>query len=263
MRECNTRHFNVEQYNVSATLWNLFLLIILVFPNLAVGHGGGLNSEGCHTNRKTSEYHCHRGPNKGLIIPSRAITSPPSASYTPSGVNSQYDRDSFNFRSYSASGNVGFYTGKICSDMDIDHVVSLKDAHDSGASRWTSAQKTAFANDRSNHVEACSSVNRSKSSATPIEFLTRSSDGKGLEYDIKNWCEYVIKYHNVKAHYHLSTANNDMSLLSSCNPNASAPTTITPLTSTESAKTKCELIGYGATHPAHFKCIVKIVEIGQ
>jgi hypothetical protein len=24
-------------------------------------HGGGLNAEGCHNNRKTGEYHCHRG----------------------------------------------------------------------------------------------------------------------------------------------------------------------------------------------------------
>ena len=24
-------------------------------------HAGGLNAEGCHTNRKTGKYHCHRG----------------------------------------------------------------------------------------------------------------------------------------------------------------------------------------------------------
>lgn len=26
----------------------------------AWAHGGGLNAEGCHTNRKTGDYHCHR-----------------------------------------------------------------------------------------------------------------------------------------------------------------------------------------------------------
>ena len=26
----------------------------------AGAHGGGLNAEGCHTNRKTGDYHCHR-----------------------------------------------------------------------------------------------------------------------------------------------------------------------------------------------------------
>jgi len=28
----------------------------------ASGHGGGLNSDGCHNNRKTGDYHCHRTP---------------------------------------------------------------------------------------------------------------------------------------------------------------------------------------------------------
>jgi hypothetical protein len=26
-----------------------------------MAHGGGLNAEGCHTNHKTGDYHCHRG----------------------------------------------------------------------------------------------------------------------------------------------------------------------------------------------------------
>lgn len=26
----------------------------------AFAHGGGLNSDGCHNNRKTGDYHCHR-----------------------------------------------------------------------------------------------------------------------------------------------------------------------------------------------------------
>ena len=31
-------------------------------PALAAAHGGGLNAEGCHHNRKTGDYHCHRAP---------------------------------------------------------------------------------------------------------------------------------------------------------------------------------------------------------
>ena len=36
--------------------------ISLVFISLsnAWAHPGGLNAQGCHTNRKTGEYHCHR-----------------------------------------------------------------------------------------------------------------------------------------------------------------------------------------------------------
>lgn len=26
----------------------------------AMAHGGGLNAQGCHNNRKTGDYHCHR-----------------------------------------------------------------------------------------------------------------------------------------------------------------------------------------------------------
>jgi hypothetical protein len=29
-------------------------------------HPGGLNAEGCHTNRKTGDYHCHRAPRAAI-----------------------------------------------------------------------------------------------------------------------------------------------------------------------------------------------------
>ena len=34
--------------------------LVVVFN--AHGHGGGLNAEGCHNNRKHGGYHCHRAP---------------------------------------------------------------------------------------------------------------------------------------------------------------------------------------------------------
>lgn len=30
-------------------------------PSMTSAHSGGLNAEGCHNNRKTGDYHCHRG----------------------------------------------------------------------------------------------------------------------------------------------------------------------------------------------------------
>ena len=34
----------------------------VALPTLpAAAHPGGLNAEGCHNNRKTGDYHCHRG----------------------------------------------------------------------------------------------------------------------------------------------------------------------------------------------------------
>lgn len=39
------------------------LTILFSIPMSAVAHGGGLDSSGCHTNRKTGDYHCHRSSN--------------------------------------------------------------------------------------------------------------------------------------------------------------------------------------------------------
>lgn len=36
-------------------------LALLAFGDVSA-HGGGLNKDGCHKNRKTGDYHCHRGP---------------------------------------------------------------------------------------------------------------------------------------------------------------------------------------------------------
>ena len=35
--------------------------VILLTPIAVAAHPGGLNAEGCHNNRKTGDYHCHRG----------------------------------------------------------------------------------------------------------------------------------------------------------------------------------------------------------
>jgi len=60
----------------------LATLALLVAPSLTSAHPGGLNAEGCHNNRKTGEYHCHRGaasssrsssgPLQSFAAPSRA-----------------------------------------------------------------------------------------------------------------------------------------------------------------------------------------------
>ena len=47
----------------------LFLLVLFTASSLAgipagpaaMAHPGGLNAQGCHNNRKTGGYHCHRG----------------------------------------------------------------------------------------------------------------------------------------------------------------------------------------------------------
>ena len=46
-----------------------FLLAITATATLA--HGGGLDSYGCHNDRKHGGYHCHRGPMAGLAFASK------------------------------------------------------------------------------------------------------------------------------------------------------------------------------------------------
>lgn len=248
------------------------LLFTLCIPLLAWSHGGGTDANGCHTNRKTGEQHCHE---KGAKRPATgSYSSRSSSSYSTSNSTALgYTRADFNFRSYGSSGNIGYYTGERCADIDIDHVVSLKDAYLSGASGWSSMEKEKFANDRENHVEACASVNRSKSDSIPRDFLRKSRDGKGRDYNIVNWCPYVVKYHRVKTKYNLSAASNDKQLLVNCHGTVRAEaakqavnefanaSTADGGEAMEWAKSKCELIGFGKDNPKHFNCIVNLMEL--
>jgi len=127
-----------------------------------------------------------------------------------------YDRKDFNYRSYKPDTSIGFYTNKACDFINIDHIVSLKDAYESGASSWGASRKKAFANDRSNHVPSCGCVNSSKGSEGPSDFLRRSNDGRGLEYDIVKFCEYVQKYYAVKVKYGLSFKGNTEETFLAC-----------------------------------------------
>ena len=127
-----------------------------------------------------------------------------------------YDRKDFNYRSYKPGTDIGFYTNQPCDFINIDHVVSLKDAYQSGAASWSDSKKKTFANDKANHVPSCGRVNSSKGSAVPKDFLRRSRDGRGLDYKIVRWCEYVAIYKAMKTKYQLTFANNDRKLLSGC-----------------------------------------------
>lgn len=40
-------------------MWMLSALFLLSAADVSA-HGGGLNAEGCHNNRRTGDYHCHR-----------------------------------------------------------------------------------------------------------------------------------------------------------------------------------------------------------
>jgi hypothetical protein len=48
------------------------LILLLTFPASALAHGGGLDSDGCHYDRKRGGYHCHRGEFAGQDFASRS-----------------------------------------------------------------------------------------------------------------------------------------------------------------------------------------------
>ena len=50
----------------------VFFLSLVTLPAIAIAHGGGLDSLGCHHNRKLGGYHCHRGPLAGQNFASKA-----------------------------------------------------------------------------------------------------------------------------------------------------------------------------------------------
>ena len=126
-------------------------------------------------------------------------------------ADNKYKRSSFKFNSYPTNSNVGFYTGKYCK-TNIDHVVALKDAFDSGAYMWDSKKKEKFANDKRNHVQSCYKINSSKGSATPKDFLRRSNDKKGLDYEIVNFCNYIKIYYIVKIIQYNFKKNNNINI---------------------------------------------------
>lgn len=53
----------------------LGLISVGLAPERANAHPGGLNAEGCHNNRKTGGYHCHRGPSARPSNALQAVSS--------------------------------------------------------------------------------------------------------------------------------------------------------------------------------------------
>jgi myo-inositol-hexaphosphate 3-phosphohydrolase len=54
-------------------LLGLLMTFGLLAASQAFAHGGGLNAEGCHNNRKTGDYHCHRAQQAVAPMPSHLL----------------------------------------------------------------------------------------------------------------------------------------------------------------------------------------------
>ncbi len=95
----------------------------------------------------------------------------------------------------------GFYTGQYyynASELDIDHFIPLKNAHQSGGYNWTSAKKEEFANyrlDPDSLIAVNLSANRSKGAKGPDEWKPSNTD---------YWCEYAYDWIRIKDYWNLT-----------------------------------------------------------
>ena len=65
-------------------------LLLFAIPVASDAHSGGLNKDGCHNNRKTGDYHCHRGsssPAAATSVPNNYLAPrrPSPQNYIPAG----------------------------------------------------------------------------------------------------------------------------------------------------------------------------------
>jgi hypothetical protein len=67
------------------------------------------------------------------------------------------------------------------SEIDVDHILSLKWVHDRGGSEWDKERREQFANDMDNLVATHRSLNRSKGSRGPDQWLPPNEGA---------WCWY-------------------------------------------------------------------------
>jgi hypothetical protein len=99
-------------------------------------------------------------------------------------------------------------------DFDIDHLIPLKEAWESGAHGWTSSQRRSFANDLGNPeslIAVTASSNRSKSDREPTDWLPPRESYR---------CQYISDWVRVKIFWNLTVDEREFqairSVASSC-----------------------------------------------
>lgn len=203
------------------------ILLSILTASSVYAHSGRTDKNGGHYNRKTGVYHCH----KAYCVEPYSQKKSSLTKQKPSSVSLEYnrkqwkhwideDKDCQNTRheilikyseepvQFKTDRNcrvvigkwTGLYTGKVfglASMLDIDHVIPLKHAHQSGGHAWSSLQKRAFANDYENLLAVDKSANRSKGAKGPAKW--KPSD-RGV------WCAYAERWRYLKSKYDLSVS---------------------------------------------------------
>ncbi|GAA2280861.1 HNH endonuclease family protein [Streptomyces atrovirens] len=97
-------------------------------------------------------------------------------------------------------------TWSAASDVDIDHLVPLAEAWDSGADSWSTSRRQSFANDltRPQLLAVTDNVNQSKGDQDPATWMPSRSAYR---------CTYVRAWVQVKYYYDLSVDSAEKSAL--------------------------------------------------
>jgi hypothetical protein len=138
----------------------------------------------------------------------------------------------------------GYYTGQYyynASELDMDHFIPLRNAHQSGGYNWSSSKKEEFANyrlDPDNLIAVNLSANRSKGAKGPEEWKPANVD---------YWCQYAYDWIRIKEFWSLTATQAEwdalISMIETCpedfkyadaqqEPLAELPTPTTTTTST-------------------------------
>ena len=108
------------------------------------------------------------------------------------------------------------------SELDIDHMIPLKEAWDSGAWNWTAAQRQAFANDLSDPrplIAVTAGQNRSKSDRDPSNWIPPQKS---------HTCTYLAEWVAIKSHWKLSMDQSEFGRIKNLLTASCATTTIAP-----------------------------------
>ncbi|MEW2577696.1 HNH endonuclease family protein [Streptomyces syringium] len=93
------------------------------------------------------------------------------------------------------------------NDVDIDHMVPLGEAWDSGAAAWTAAERRDYANDLDDDrslLAVRDSVNQSKADRDPAEWMPPAASAT---------CRYLADWVTVKSRWHLSVDTSELTAL--------------------------------------------------
>ena len=108
------------------------------------------------------------------------------------------------------------------SDLDIDHMIPLKEAWDSGAWNWTAAQRQTFANDLSDAralIAVTAGQNRSKSDRDPSNWIPPQKS---------YMCTYLSEWVAIKARWNLTMDQSEFGRIKNLLTASCASATIAP-----------------------------------